>query len=137
MLKVYGIHNRTQAIIKVPLNNGRAWLECEFKHGRIGAGMGNRPATYPTSDVTEQNIIEDSPLFGTLIHLVRVAGADAPKRPDTPAVSQPVPYPDVTSKDEAIAFLKAHGAKAINLKSDDAIKNYMEKISVTFPNLSF
>lgn len=137
MLKVYGIHGRTQALIKVPCNNGKAWLECEFRHGRIGAGLGNRPATYPTNDVTEQNIIEDSPLFGPLIFLHRVAGADAPKTPDTPAKPVGKAEPGVTSKEEAVAYLKANGAKAVNLKDDAAIKKYMEKIGVFFPNFEF
>ena len=137
MLKIYGIHGRTQALIKVPRNNGKAWLECEFKHGRIGAGLGNRPATYPTSDKTEQNIIEDSPLFGQLIFLYRVAGDDAPKPKDTPAAPELEYVTGVTSKEEAVAYLKTRGAKAVNLKDDEAIKKFMAKILVAFPNYEF
>ena len=137
MLKVYGIHGRTQAIIKFPLNNGKAWMECEFKHGRIGAGMGNRPATYPTADITEQNIIEDSPFFKQhMVFIHRVAGDEPQETSAAPA--QDLEYvTGVTSKEEAVAYLKAHGAKATNLKDDDAIKKYMAKIGVAFPNYSF
>lgn len=141
MLKIYGIHGRTQAIIKFPLNDGKAWHECEFKHGRIGAGLGNRPATYPTSDETEQNIIEDSRLFKeNLVFLHRIAGDDGKPTPETPApapVQEPEYVSGVTSREEAIEYLKAHGAKAVNLKDDAAIKKFMAKINVAFPNFEF
>ena len=137
MLKVYGIHGRTQALIKVPVNNGKAWINCEFKHGRIGAGIGNRPATYPTADVTEQNIIENSPFFGSLIFLHRVAATETPEvaKQDTPAVPAAEAVTSVTSKEEAIAYLKQNGAKATNLKDDESIRKYAAKIGVHFPNL--
>lgn len=137
MLKIYGIHGRTQALIKFPLNNGKAWLECEFKHGRIGAGIGNRPATYPTSDITEQNIIEDSPFFKeNIVVLHRVAFEDAPAKAkeEAPAAGGTA-VTGVTSKEEAIAYLKQNGAKATNLKDDESIRKYAAKIGVHFPNL--
>lgn len=137
MLKIYGINGRTQALVKFPLNNGKACLQCEFKHGRIGAGMRNRPATYPTADITEQNIIEDSPLFGTLISLYRVAGDDVPTSKETPSVPELEYISGVTSKEEAVAYLKTRGAKATNLKDDESIQKYMAKIGVAFPNLEF
>lgn len=137
MLKIYGIHGRTQALIKVPVNNGRAWIECEFKHGRIGAGIANRPATYPTSDITEQNIIENSPFFGNMIFLHRASGSDEPQAAEAPAQKSLTAVTSVTSKEEAVAYLKANGAKAVNLKDDTAIQKYMEKIGVFFPNYSF
>lgn len=136
MLKVYGIHGRTQAVIKVPVNNNQAWLECEFKHGRIGAGLGNKPATYPTSDATEQNIIENSPLFGPLIFLVRQSAEEPKADKAAAAAAVPVtPITSVTSKEEAIAYLKQQGAKATQLKDDEAIAKYAAKIGVSFPNL--
>lgn len=140
MLKVYGIHGRTQAVIKVPVNGGKAWLECEFKHGRIGAGLGNRPATYPTSDPVEQSIIENSKFFGPMITIVRVAGteADNKKPAAAPAPEKSLEaVTSVTSREEAVAYLKAKGAKATDLKSDAAIKKSMEKIGVFFPNYEF
>ena len=141
MLKVYGIEGRTTAVIRIPAGDGSAWLNCEFRRGRIGTQAYNRPATYSTSDFTEQNIIEDSPYFGRQIKLVRVydnSGQEA----DINAVSDnsasgAINYPDVQTKEEAIAFLKAHGAKATNLNSDANIKKYMAKIGVAFPNLEF
>lgn len=140
MLKVYGIHGQTTAIIKIPFNGGRGHVECEFKRGVIGRGPNNRPATYATSDKALQGIIEDSPYFGHLITIVRVSddGTDSKPEPkaETPAGPVVTAYPDVTERDEAVAFLKAHGAKATNLKDDEAIKKYMAKINVSFPNLS-
>lgn len=136
MLKVYGIHGRTQAIIKVPVNNNQAWIECEFKHGRIGAGIGNKPATYPTNDATEQNIIENSALFGPLIFIVRQS-AETPvvDTVDTESALQVKPVTSVTSREEAIAYLKQQGAKATQLKDDAAMAKFAAKIGVSFPNL--
>lgn len=136
MLKVYGIHGRTQAVIKVPVNNNQAWIECEFKHGRIGAGIGNKPATYPTNDTTEQNIIENSPLFGPLIFIVRQSAETpvAEKEAAEPA-PQVTPITSVTSREEAIEYLKQQGAKATQLKDDAAVAKYAAKIGVSFPNL--
>ena len=137
MLKVYGIDGRTTAIIQIPAGDGSAWLTCEFKRGRVGTQAYNRPATYSTTDVTEQNIIEDSPLFGRQIQLIRVydeGGNEASVEaiPGVPAVTE---YPDVESKEEAVAFLKAHGAKATDISFNAKIKAYAAKIGVSFPNL--
>lgn len=135
MLKIYGIHGRTQAVINVPVNGGQAHLECEFKHGRIGAGMGNRPATYPTSDPIEQSIIESSPLFGPLIILYRVSVAESPASAEAPSAATVKAIPGVTSIEEAVAYLKQNGAKATNLKDEESIKKFAAKIGVSFPNL--
>lgn len=140
MLKIYGIQGRTQALIKFPLNGNRAWLECEFKHGRIGAGLGNRPATYACADVTEQNIIEDSDFFkNRFVFLYRIAGDDGVQAAQkTEAPAQELEYvTGVTSKEEAITYLKAHGAKATNLRDDESIQKFMAKIGVAFPNYQF
>lgn len=150
MLKVYGIHGRTTAIIRIPVDKaGRAFLECEFGRGRMGAGPANRPATYATNDPVKQSIIENSPMFSSGgIKLVRTYEEEAPAQISGPAKStaksaspkkdegQPVgDVPGVTSREEAIAYLKAHGAKAVNLRDDEAIKNYMTKIGANFPNI--
>lgn len=137
MLKVYGIDGRTTAVIQIPVGDGSAWLPVEFKRGRTGTQAYNRPATYSTNNVTEQNIIEDSPLFGKTIQLIRVyddGGSEAEKQ-DAP-VSVLTEYPDVQTKEEAVAFLKAHGAKATDINTNAKLKAYAEKIGVAFPNLS-
>lgn len=134
MLKVYGIHGRTTALIRIPAGkNGRAYLECEFGRGRMGVGPANRPATYVTTDPVKQAIIEGSPLFGGMIKLIR-SYEDEPGQTETPASKSVTEIPGVTSHDEAVAYLKAHGAKATNLTSDSAIRKYMDKIGVVFPN---
>lgn len=134
MLKVYGIHGRTTALIRIPAGkNGRAYLECEFGRGRMGVGPANRPATYATTDPVKQAIIEGSPLFGGMIKLIR-SYEDEPGQTETPVSKSVTEIPGVTSHDEAVAYLKAHGAKATNLTSDSAIRKYMDKIGVVFPN---
>ena len=137
MLKTYGIDGQTTAIVKIPFNGNTAWLEVEFKRGRIGTKTQNRPATFSTTDPVEMAIIENSAYFGRMIRLIRCIGSD-----DAPAAqkaAEPAPvaqnHPEITSKDEAVAFLKARGAKAIQLKDDDAIMKFAAKIGVRFPNL--
>ena len=72
MLKVYGITGRTTAMLTIPTGNGKAFIKCEFKHGRMGLGIGNKPATYHTSDPVTQNIIETSNEYKKgLIKIVR------------------------------------------------------------------
>jgi len=138
MLKIYGIRGKTQAIIKFPLNGGKAWLPCEFGHGRIGAGLGNRPATYATADETEQNIIQNSALFQAgQVFLYRTSGEEKAKANAPAPVEEPQYVSDVYSREEAIQYLKANCAKATNLKDDEAIKKFMAKINVVFPNFSF
>lgn len=140
MTKVYGISGQTTALIKIPFNGGMGYIQCEFRRGIIGRGPNNRPATYATADPAVQDIIEKSDFFGHRIALVRVindgepAVAPTPVTPSAPAITE---YPDVSSREEAVAFLKAHGAKATNLKDDEAIKKYMAKIGASFPNLEF
>lgn len=134
MLKQYGIYGQTQAILNFPINDGKAWFTAEFGRGRIGAGLQNRPATYTTSNPVIQGIIENSAEFGHLIKIVRVSESEEKKAAatDAPALTA---HPEITSKEDAVAFLKQNGAKAIHLKDDDSIKKYAAKIGVFFPNL--
>ena len=135
MLKQYGIYGQTQAIINFPINEGKAWFTAEFGRGRIGAGLQNRPATYTTANLVIQGIIENSKEFGHLIKIVRVSEESEEKKAavsETPALTA---HPEITSKEDAIMFLKQNGAKATHLKDDDSIKKYAAKIGVSFPNL--
>ena len=135
MLKQYGIHGQTQAVINFPINDGLASFTAEFGRGRIGAGIMDRPATFSTSNPVIQGVIESSPMFGHLITLVRVTEDDSEKKAaeiDAPALAA---HPEICSKEDAVAFLKANGAKAIHLKDDESIKKYAAKIGVFFPNL--
>lgn len=139
MLKVYGIHGRTTALIRIPAGkSGKAYLECEFARGRMGVGPANRPATFVTTDPVKQAIIEGSPLFGGVIKLVRSYEEEGESQPvKTKAAEDKVEVTavaGVTCREEAVAYLKAHGAKATNLKDDESIRKYMAKIGVTFPN---
>ena len=147
MLKVYGIHGRTTAIIRIPAgNSGKAFLECEFGRGRMGVGPANRPATYATADPAKQMIIENSPLYGKTIKLIRYYEDENDNQQSqsaaAPAVApaekeKPTEVPGVESREDAIAYLKAHGAKAVNLKDDESIKKFMAKSGVVFPNFEF
>lgn len=134
MLKQYGIYGQTQAIINFPINDGKAWFTAEFGRGRIGAGMQNRPATYTTANPVIQGIIENSKEFGHLIKIVRVSEESEEKKAAemSPALTA---HPEITSKEDAIVFLKQNGAKATHLKDDDSIQKYAARIGVFFPNL--
>ena len=161
-LKVYGIPGRTQAIVQIPV--GKAFLTVEFRRGRQGYGTANRPALYSTRNETEQEMIENSPLFGRTIKLVRVEKVEAPvaapvqkpaaprkpAAPKKPAPEEPAPgepeeaapaaelaveeHPEVTTKEAAVALLKSKGAKATDLTDEKYLK-YAAKIGVSFPNL--
>ena len=143
MVKVYGIHGRTTALIRIPAGSGKAWLELEFRRGRLGLGKSNQAATYSTADPTEQAIIEDSPQFGGLIKLMRVYGEQGAEVAPALATGKPeavevtlTEVPEVTTKEQAIAYLKTKGAKATQLRDDEAIKRFAAKIGVSFPNLN-
>ena len=137
MLKVYGIHGQTQAIINFPLNGGKAWYTAEFRRGRIGSGPQNHPAVFATNNPIVQGIIENSAEYGHLIKLIRTSGEEAkPAAAAAPSVSVSlVAHPEITSREDAVVFLKENGAKASNLKDDKSIKKYAAKIGVRFPNL--
>ena len=135
MLKVYGIHGQTQAILNFPINDGKAWFTAEFGRGRIGAGMQNRPATFTTGNPVIQGIIENSREFGHLIKIVRVTEDDSEKKAAAPEAPALAAHPEITSKEDAIAYLKANGAKATQLRDDESIKKVAAKLGVFFPNL--
>lgn len=143
MIKVYGIHGKTTALLRIPARSGKAWIEVEFKRGKLGLGASNQAATFSTADPTQQAIIEDSPLFGGKIKLLRVyrGGSEqiaAPLATDKPngAEITKVNVPEVETREQAIAYLKSKGAKATQLRDDEAIKKFAEKIGVIFPNLN-
>lgn len=147
--KTYGIYGYTTAPIRIPAGDGAAYIQVEFKRGCPNNGGANyRPATYTTSDLAEQTIIENSPMFGRLIKLVAVHEIIDPLHPDAvPVVETPKKetpkvdedktkdYPEVVTKEEQLEILKSLGAKATNLVDDEAIRKFMEKKKVTFSNL--
>lgn len=146
-LKIYGIHGRSTALIRIPAGNGKAWIECEFTKGRPTKGANYKPATYATSDKTAQAIIERSSYFGTIIKLIEVYGTDsAPKKNEAEeefvmpvAINEKKAqvFEDVTTYEQAIAKLKALGVKATQLRSTAAIQKAMVVLNISFPNYSF
>ena len=135
MLKQYGIYGQTQAVINFPINDGQAWFTAEFGRGRIGVGIQDRPATYTTANPVIQAIIENSKEFGHLIKIVRVTEDSEEKKAAAPNAPALAAHPEIASKEDAVAFLKQNGAKATQLKDDESIRKYAEKIGVFFPNL--
>lgn len=158
MTKVYGIYGRTTAELSIPV--GKATLPLVFERGCLDR-KNFRPAVFMTSKPAIQDMIENSPLFGKTIVLVKTYGANveaAPKkeekrsiirRPatrtkevvDQPSGEEGAPehgasYPDIDTKAAAAAVLKSLGAKADDLEDDEAMKAFMEKVNVSFPNLS-
>ena len=140
--KIYGIYGRTTALIRVPAGNGKSFIEVTFDRGVPNAGPNYRPATFSTSDPVVQSIMEKCQLFGSLYTIYRsVRSDDGKKAADAPAAKEPEkkdiePLEGITLKEEAVAYLKSRGAKAIHLKDDAAILKYAEKIGVSFPNLN-
>lgn len=157
--KVYGISGYTTTIMRIPAGDGKAWIECEFTRG-CQMGAYSRPATFVTTDKTVQQIIEKSAYFKKhLIKLVKAYEDDAPmneqqaaavatrvvaekknntkEAPVATSNEEPKVFDDVTTYEQAVTILKGLGAKATQLRSVNAIKNYMSQHNVTFPNYNF
>lgn len=158
--KVYGISGKTTVEINIPV--GRALLSLTFENGSLDRKT-YKPATYSTNKKAIQDMIEGSPLFGKTIKLYKVYGNDeteakvaapAPKpavpKKVKPAPARPEPVNEankewedaddpsnsVTTREEAMAYLKKNGAKATDLIDDDAMKAYMAKSGITFKNFT-
>ena len=98
-----------------------------------------RPATFSTADPIVQRILETSPHFGKTYVLWRVWHEEDGNKAAPAAKSQRMPaepLEGITTKEEAVAYLKSNGAKATNLKDAESILKYAEKIGVSFPNLT-
>lgn len=155
MTKVYSYPGLTAGIITIPV--GRTAIKIEFSKGYFDKKL-RKPALYSTSDKVEQQIIENSPLFGKRIFLYRTYGqpeevmeerkvqthADAPSQApvDAPSQTQVVKetteYPEVTTYEDAIAVLKGiDGVKATQLRSRVSAKSVAEVHGIIFPNFEF
>ena len=155
MTKVYSYPGLTAGIITIPV--GRTAIKIEFSKGYFDKKL-RKPALYSTSDKVEQQIIENSPLFGKRIFLYRTYGqpeevveerkvqtpavapsqtsANAPSQ--TPAVKETTEYPEVTTYEDAIAVLKGiEGVKATQLRSRVSAKSVAEVHGIIFPNFEF
>lgn len=147
MTKVYSYPGLTAGIITIPV--GRTAIKIEFSKGYFDKKL-RKPALYSTSDKVEQQIIENSPLFGKRIFLYRTYGqpeevveerkvqtpADAPSQ--APAVKETTEYPEVTTYEDAIAVLKGiEGVKATQLRSRVSAKSVAEVHGIIFPNFEF
>ena len=155
MTKVYSYPGLTAGIITIPV--GRTAIKIEFSKGYFDKKL-RKPALYSTSDKVEQQIIENSPLFGKRIFLYRTYGqpeevveerkvqtpADAPSQipadapSQAPAVKETTEYPEVTTYEGAIAVLKGiEGVKATQLRSRVSAKSVAEVHGIIFPNFEF
>ena len=155
MTKVYSYPGLTAGIITIPV--GRTAIKIEFSKGYFDKKL-RKPALYSTSDKVEQQIIENSPLFGKRIFLYRTYGqpeevveerkvqtpADAPSQTpadapsQAPAVKETTEYPEVTTYEDAIAVLKGiEGVKATQLRSRVSAKSVAEVHGIIFPNFEF
>lgn len=142
--KTYGIYGRTTAVVRIPTGSGKAFIEVEFSRGVPNAGPNYRPATFSTSDPVTQRIMENSNLFNSLYKIYKIhtepdAVGKAPKTPaNAPAseVQNLEPLTEITTKEEVVSYLKAKGAKAVNLKDSESILKFAAKIGVSFPNVT-
>lgn len=77
--KIYGVDGQREAIITVPLANGRNTLKLEFTRGNNNRGAYYRPATCVIADKARQDMIESSPMFKSkMIRLIKVIGTNKP-----------------------------------------------------------
>lgn len=140
--KVYAISGKSTVQLQIPV--GKAVMPITFDKGYTSK-RNFRPATFSTNKKYVQDIIENSPYFGSLIKLFKEYGNDNPDvKPDKRRSSrqtakvenEKTEAPEITTQEKAAAYLKAHGAKATDLVDVDAMKKYAEKIGVSFPNLN-
>lgn len=147
--KVYGISGRTTVEIKIPV--GKALLPLVFENGSLDRKT-YKPATYSTSSKAIQDMIEGSPLFGKTIKLFKVYGSEEEPKPkkvepeEAPAAktaaakAKAKPAEDtekvagVSTREEAVAYLKKKGAKATDLIDDESMRAFMAKKNITFDN---
>lgn len=137
--KTYGIYGRTTAVLRIPTSKGKAFIEVTFDRGVPNAGPNYRPATFSTSDPVVQAIMEQSSMFGSVYTIYRIMRDDketAKAAPSAAPKKNIEPLEGIETKEEAVAYLKSKGAKATNLKDNESILKYAEKIGVSFPNLS-
>lgn len=161
--KVYAISGKTTVELSIPVGK-KAFMPLVFDKGQTGR-KNFRPATFSTNKKYVQDIIENSPYFGSMIKLYKVYGGSsmpipkavasplaspepaAPGLEDDPQVTPAIPaaddatpqvteYPEVKTKEDAVAFLKARGAKATDLRDNKSLKKFATRIGVAFPNLN-
>lgn len=158
MAKIYGIDGYSTASYIFGIGKAQKF-RAEFTGGRPDLD-GKHPATYIARSVGQEIAIEHSQLFRDgQIYLYRdTAKAAAPARTNVirmgadalptpapvidPVVEEPAvsaggdieEHPEVTTREEAVALLKAKGAKASVLRSAEAIQRAAATFGVTFPN---
>ena len=77
--KIYGVDGKREAVMMIPLGNGRNEMQVTFKRGNDLRGANYRPATYACANEIEQLMIESSSLFQTgVIRLIKVIGTSEP-----------------------------------------------------------
>lgn len=149
--KVYGIPGKTTVELKLQVD--KATLPLSFEHGCLDR-KNYKPATFSTRDKVVQDMIENSPMFGRIIKLIKVYGNDSPAaapakqksaarvvvddEPEEQGVVDPTKvFADVTTYDELIAVLKSKGAKATQIKDAEAAKKFIIRNGFAFPNFNF
>lgn len=146
--KVYAIDGKSS--VEIELKVGKARIPLVFAKGCLDR-KNYRPATLTVSQKALQNIIEDSPYFGKLISIWKVYGVEdesVEAKEENPAPASEAPasvaeanditeYPEVTSREAMLVILKSLGAKATTLADDKAIKGFIAKKKISFPNFNF
>lgn len=77
--KIYCVDGQREAVITVPLANGRNAIRMEFTRGNSQRGAYYRPATCVIADRAKQAMIESSAMFKTgFIRLYKTIGKEEP-----------------------------------------------------------
>lgn len=146
MTKIYGIYGKSDVVIDIYSANGKAYIRREFNRGCPNAGMNSRPATYTTGNPSEQAFIEGSRLFGSIIKIWKefndepariLCEDDYGRKVETKPAPKQMDFPDVKDREGLVATLKALGAKAVVLASDENMRKFIKNRKLSFPNLDF
>lgn len=133
MLKIYSISGFVERYICVPLGDkGKALRTFHFKGGAIDSAL-RRDATFATSNIVEQRLIESLPDYRKGVIKLHKVIQDKPKEEATKA-EQANSYPDVTNVQSARAVLGGMGVPIELLQSKADVLQQAKEKGITFPN---
>lgn len=134
MLKIYAISGFVERYICVPLGKTRkASITFHFKGGAIDSAL-RRDATFATSNLAEQALIESLPDFKRGVIKIYKVIPDKPKANAQAKTEQPGSYPDVTNVQSARAVLGGMGVPIELLQSKADVLQQAKERGITFPN---
>ena len=156
-MKIYAIDGYSTSSLLFGLGKAQKF-RAEFTGGRPDL-EGKHPATFAAKSMGQEIAIEHSPAFKSgFVYLYRDTAVQQKGHNGNtihmgvqPAVEEPVdiieqevehpaadievePHPEITKREDVVAFLKGVGAKAATLRSVESIQRVAASLGYSFPN---